>query len=292
VVASEIEANAKQHWVGLLLSGAVVVAAVIAIALFLCNYTPGAICNLKYGENNSKGGNSLDLYLPEGVKKPYPLVVYIHGGGWVGGDKRLPPCRNLVQKGFAVASINYRLASEAQFPAQLEDCNNAIAWLGNHAEQFGLDKSRIGVWGTSAGGQLALLLSTADNGKNVKAVCDWCGPSNLFSFAEQTKGVYSSSNVDDKNPLIRLLGGLPKEKEDITRQASAVFHIHKNDAPLLIMHGDNDQVVPVSQSKELKDALDKAGARSELVIVKGAGHNFFNEDTEAKVLQFFVENLR
>jgi acetyl esterase/lipase len=290
-VAHEIEANAKQQWVGLLLSGLVVLAAVIAICLFLCNYTPGAICNLAYGDNNEKNGNSLDLYLPEGVKRPYPLVVWLHGGGWVSGDKRLPPCRNLLKKGFAVASINYRLVSEAQFPAQLDDCKKAIAWLYSNADKFGIDKDRIGVWGASAGGHFALLLSTADNGKNVKAVCDWCGPADLFSFAEQSTGVYSNANKADSNPLKRLLGGLPKDCEEKAKQASAVFHVDKNDAPVLIMHGEEDQVVPVSQSKEMKDALDKVGAKSELVIIKGAGHDFFTADAEARVMQFFVENL-
>jgi len=291
VAVTEIETNAKQQWIGLLLSGAVVIAALIAIALFLCNYAPNAICNLAYGENNSKGGNRLDLYLPEATK-PYPLVVWIHGGGWVSGDKRLPPCRSLLQKGFAVASLNYRLVSEAPFPAQLDDCKKAISWLCENADKYGIDKNRIGVWGASAGGHLALLLSTADNAKNVKAVCDWCGPSDLITFAEQSKGVYSNANVSESNPFKKLLGGLPKDKEALAKQGSAVFHVDKKNAPLLMMHGDADQVVPLSQSQEMKDALDKVGARSEFVIVKGGGHDFFTADNEARVLRFFVENLR
>ncbi|MCS7032436.1 MAG: alpha/beta hydrolase, partial [Phycisphaerae bacterium] len=100
----------------------------------------------------------LDLYLPPKPETPLPVVVWIHGGGWSSGSKDNPPAVRLTSQGYAVASINYRLTDSATFPAQIHDAKAAIRWLRAHADHYGLDPARIGVWGASAGGQLALLL--------------------------------------------------------------------------------------------------------------------------------------
>ena len=134
--------------------------------------------------------NRLDLYLPEKVDHPLPIVVWIHGGGWQAGNKgQRCPAIPLAAAGYAVASINYRLSQHALFPAQLEDCKAAIRWLRANAAQYHFDPKHVGVWGLSAGGHLAGLLGTTggmkefegkggnlDQSSRVQAVADWCGP--------------------------------------------------------------------------------------------------------------------
>ena len=149
-----------------------------------------ALRDLPYVENGHER-QKLDLYLPEKATGPLPVVVWIHGGGWQAGNK--DHCRALpfVSKGFAAASINYRLSQHAKFPAQIDDCKAAIRWLRAHASQYQLDPNHIGVWGESAGGHLVALLGTtggkefsppgpnAKQSDKVQAVCDWYGPTDF-----------------------------------------------------------------------------------------------------------------
>src|SRR5687768_12543691 len=151
--------------------------------------------DLPYVENG-KSSQSLDLFIPAGATadKPLPLVVWIHGGGWRQGDKARCLALPLLAHGYAVASINYRLSGEAQFPAQIHDCKAAIRWLRANAKEHGIDADRIGVWGSSAGGHLVALLGTSGDVKElegelgnagvssrVQAVCDFFGPAELSS---------------------------------------------------------------------------------------------------------------
>ena len=135
---------------------------------------------------------TLDLYCPEKFSGAVPVIIYIHGGGWRSGRKERCPAVALVQDGYAVASIDYRLTSTAPFPAQIEDCKAAVRWLRANAAKYNLDADRIGVWGMSAGGHLAALLGTSggvpelegsgDNmqySSQVQAVCDVAGPADL-----------------------------------------------------------------------------------------------------------------
>ena len=140
----------------------------------------------------------LDLYLPSSSSEASPVVVFIHGGGWKNGskDRAKKLAGWLVESGFAVAGISYRLTDVAGWPAQINDCYTAIRWLRENAQEYSLDSMNIGVWGTSAGGHLAVLLGTRPfSGEEtvssrVQAVCDWFGPSDLLSmppnnFSEQ-----------------------------------------------------------------------------------------------------------
>ena len=152
-----------------------------------------ALRNLEYARVGDKK-LLLDLYLPEKPQGPLPLVIWIHGGAWLGGDKADCPARRLVQRGYAVASVNYRLSNEAIFPAQIKDCKAAVRWLRAHTAEYGLDAGHFGVWGASAGGHLVALLGTSgdtkdfDKGENlgvssrVQAVCDWFGPTDLLQM--------------------------------------------------------------------------------------------------------------
>jgi hypothetical protein len=152
--------------------------------------------------------HKLDLYLPEKADGPLPLIIWVHGGGWQNGSKDgCPPLRGgYIERGYAVASINYRLSGHAVFPAQIEDCKAAIRWLRAHAKEYGLDAKRFGVWGSSAGGHLVALLGTSgdvkefdvganlDQSSRVQAVCDYYGPTDFTVFV--TTPGYESHAAD------------------------------------------------------------------------------------------------
>jgi acetyl esterase/lipase len=242
----------------------------------------------------------LDLYLPEKADGPLPVVVWVHGGAWRGGSKDFCPGVFLVPKGFAVASINYRLSQHAAFPAQIEDCKAAIRWLRAQAKKDHLDPDHVGVWGASAGGHLVALLGTTgdmkqlegkdgnlDQSSKVQCVVDWFGPTD---FRKVTKGA-----DDPKSVLGQLFGGPPSKEKEKAALASPVAHVHKGCPPFLIMHGDQDKLVPLSASKHLAEALKKANVPVTLVILEGAGHGgpqFANESTRRQIEEFFTQHLK
>ncbi len=248
----------------------------------------------------------LDLFLPEKAPGPLPLIIWVHGGGWRNGSKDgCPPLRQgFLERGYAVASINYRLSSHAVFPAQIEDCKAAIRWLRAHASEYGLDAGKFGVWGSSAGGHLVALLGTSgdvkefDVGGNagtssrVQAVCDFYGPTDFVKFAS-TPGYESHASAT--SPEANLLGGAPLENKDKAARASSITYITKDDPPFLIVHGDKDPVVPLNQSEALHAALETAGMGTHLHIIHGAGHGgagFAGQDITDMVAKFFDETLK
>ena len=220
----------------------------------------------------------LDLFLPGDAADPaHPLIVWIHGGGWEGGDKGNSPAREFVPRGYAVASLNYRFSREAVFPAQIEDCKAAIRWLRAHASQYGLDANRIGIWGSSAGGHLSAMLGVTgttrefDTGENlaqssrVQCVVDWFGPTDFLHY-----GNYPAMARDTpESALTRLIGGKSPEK---ARRASPYYFVSAAASPFLIMHGDKDNLVPLQQSEVLDQALRAAGVESKLMVLPGSGH--------------------
>ena len=225
----------------------------------------------------------LDLYLPEkGVEKP-PLVVWIHGGGWVAGSKRRVPIDFLLEEGFAVASINYRLAPREVFPAQVHDCKGAIRWLRAHAGEYGFDPDRIGVAGESAGGHLAAMLGTTVGDSNlegviggnvgyssdVAAVCDLAGPADLAGFADYDR-------LNGSLSVVRaFLGASVDGAPERVASASPVSYVDGGDAPFLILHAAGDPIVPVEQSRALHARLQAASVPSQLVISPGSAHGWF-----------------
>lgn len=260
--------------------------------------------DLAYTGDGNDGDRCLDLVVPANQNGPLPLVVYIHGGAWVSGDKWFCPGAYLVRHGFAVASINYRLSRRASFPAQIEDCRAAVRFLREHSRQYGLDPARIGVWGNSAGGHLVAMLGTTSNielfsvhekpsstSAHVQAVCDWCGPTDLVSIAGQCGPDCGLDVTSDDSPVYRLVGGKTGNWQERLRLASPINYVSPGDSPFLIMHGDLDNVVPLAQSDELYAALEKAGVEAQLVKVKNAGHAFGGAEEFAAVLSFFQAHL-
>ncbi len=242
----------------------------------------------------------LDLLLPEKADKPLPVVVWIHGGGWRGGDKARNPAQYLVAKGYAVAAINYRLSQHAPMPAQIEDCKAAIRWLRANAKEFNLDTENIGVWGASAGGHLVALLGTsgdvkelegelgnAEQSSRVQCVVDWFGPTDFLAMGR--------TQDSPSAPVALLLGGPVKDKTAAAKLASPVTHITKDDPPFLIMHGDKDPTVGLRQSTILTDQLKAAGVDVELKVLEGAGHGgaqFMSAESRELIEGFFAKHLK
>ncbi len=234
----------------------------------------------------------LDIYLPPNpAQKPLPVSVWIHGGGWQGGSKgNGGRVRSMLQDGFAVVDINYRLSGEAKFPAQVQDCKAAIRWIRAHAGKYHFDPERIGVSGASAGGHLASFLGTTgstrefdvgdhlDYSSAVQAVCNWFGPSDILLMDEQAVPGSMLKHNSANSPEAKLVGGQITHEpyRSLARKVNPIIYITGDEPPFLHLHGDSDKVVPSGQSELLHAALRKAGVESTLHIVKGGGHGLQN----------------
>lgn len=270
---------------------------------------PGAkaLRDLAYVENGHER-QKLDLYLPEKAPGPVPVIIWVHGGGWQNGTKDgCPPLRaGYLERGYAVASLGYRLSSHAIFPAQIEDCKAAIRWLRAHAQEHGLDPQRFGVWGSSAGGHLVALLGTTGDVKEfetspnrevssrVQAVCDYYGPTDFTQMDAHAAGGRRSHDSPD-SPESKLLGGPVQENKDKAARANSVTYVTPDDPPFLIVHGDQDPAVPHHQSELLFEALRKTGVSVHFHTIKGAGHGgpgFDAPEVKDRVARFFDEKLK
>ena len=279
----------------------------IAVAQQSAGGTPKAINDIVYARIGDRALH-INLTLPTAdVTKPRPAVIWIHGGGWSGGDYKLDPSAEfgLTKAGFVTGTVEYRLTGEAKYPAQIEDCKAAIRFLRANATKYGIDPDRIGVWGGSAGGHLVALLGTTGGMKQlegtegnpgyssrVQAVCDLFGPTN---FSDSQLKLYIPAVVE---MIDALLGGPVAQNRGLARLASPVEFASKDDPPMLILHGDEDPLVPMSQSEELYNALKRAGADVTLVKVKHAGHGFGAKENDPSYAQikkmvqdFFRKNL-
>lgn len=254
----------------------------------------------------------LDLYLPASVNADeqvevrgsgdVPCIVFVHGGGWKAGDKKSAKQNAawLVDHGFAIASINYRLTDVAQWPAQINDCYEAVRWVRRQSGRYGIDPDRIGAFGTSAGAHLAALMGTRLYpgeelvSSRVQAVCDWFGPSELMTMPPNNVGDGRTAEDVAQSNGAKLLGATVREVPKLAADASAIEHVNGKAAAFLIMHGDQDPGVPLSQSTLLHRKLVTNGALSALHVVKGGKHGgtlFRTEDVRQRVLEFFQRSL-
>lgn len=255
----------------------------------------------------------LDLYLPEADDGDgLPLVIWIHGGGWQSGSRRgvAGKAGPLLERGFAVASIEYRLTGEARFPAQIRDCLAAVRFLRANAAEYGLDPDRFGVWGASAGGHLAALIGTAagfeewnqgpyaDVSARVQAVCVWFGPTDLVNLQAQMGPGPAADHESADSPEGRLVGGPLTEEpyRAAALEASPIRHVDTGAPPFLIMHGDRDRQIPLEQSAGLHRALFEHGVESTFETVPGAGHGFRVSPARfrrlvGRAVAFFEEHL-
>lgn len=238
--------------------------------------------DIRYGEVLGYRPLELDLYLPVGVEAPAPVVVYVHGGGWQRGSRRDPPplldadfYDQIAAGGFAVAAVDYRLSAEARFPAALEDVRAAVDWVRSNAGDYGLDAGRVFLWGDSAGGHLALLAAltgTTLTGAGVRAAVAWFPVTDLLALPSDLAAAGFVPDLGPDSREARLLGAPAASVPDLARQASPVTHAHAGAPPILLLHGDMDDLVPAAQSVRLAGALEAAGAHVELELVPGASH--------------------
>ena len=275
--------------------------------------------DVNYANNDGNIRHNLDIYLPDSGTSPFPVVVYIHGGGWQGGSKEnVGQISPIVDEGYALVSINYRLSAEAIFPAQINDCKAAIRWMRANATTYNLDASRIGVIGSSAGGHLVALLGTSgditnhtvgdvtmdiegDVGGNltyssrVQAVSDWFGPTDFLKMND------FPGNIDHDapdSPESKFIGGPIQDNPDKCALANSITYASKDDAPLLMIHGTADMTVPYNQSELLYQALqplfDSVGTEITLHPVDGAGHGLgstMSAETFTMMVEFFNRNI-
>lgn len=258
----------------------------------------------------------LDLRIPVGASAPTPLVIWIHGGGWQGGSRTPMPAMvsNLCSRGYAVASIDYRLSGTAIWPAQIQDCKGAIRWLRANAATYNLDPNRFGVWGSSAGGHLVAHVgasggvgtvtvgsatvniegATGGNlgqSSRVQAVVDWFGPTDLLQMRFHPSGI---PHDDPNSPEGNLIGGAVPDNPDLVATVNPVTFLSPDDPPFLLMHGTVDNAVPFAQSEILHRALLARGLRGTFVPILGAGHgggDFNSQATLDTVNNFFDTNL-
>jgi acetyl esterase/lipase len=232
----------------------------------------------------------LDLYRPADRSEQKPLIVYVHGGGWRGGHTRQSGAfsdfpavlAELASRGYVVASVEYRLSGEAPFPAALDDVRTAIRFLKASAHQYGIDPARVGIFGGSAGGQLAVLeavtcgAAPAGADKSNPEISDcpqaavgWYG---VYDFPTMPGGAENRTQSD-------YLGCARDACSEAQLQAaSAVAHIDAGDPPVLLLHGTGDSVVPLAQSKSLAERMRAANASVELEIMQGVGHSWIGAD--------------
>ena len=247
----------------------------------------------------------LDLYLPEGVEKP-PLIVWVHGGAWRAGSRDKVPLDALVDDGYAVASVDYRLSPVARFPAQIHDIKASIRFLRARQEEFGYNAERVAIAGSSAGGHLVALVGTTnghselegtlgdhgDQSSDVQAIVSYYGASNLTTILNQS----TPHGLKVRVPALDLfIGGHPEDVPDIAKLASPVFHVDGDDPPLFLLHGDQDPQMPINQSHELHGKYKDAGLTVAFEVVHGAAHggaSFFDDRRNELVKQFLDEHVR
>ena len=241
----------------------------------------------------------LDLYVPDEGEN-LPLIIWIHGGAWRGGSKAHYNPMAYLKAGYAGASINYRLSQHAIFPAQIEDVKAAVRWLRANAQTYRLNPDRFAAWGSSAGGHLVAMLGTAGDvdefevGENlevssrVQAVVDYFGPTDFLQMDAQSLPDGLVHDAPD-SPESQLVGGPIQEHKDRVAKANPITYVSKDDPPFLIIHGDQDKLVPYQQSVLLKDALEAVGATVTFYKVEGGGHGWFRDPKVPELTKAFLE---
>lgn len=246
----------------------------------------------------------LDLHRPQ-AENP-PLIVYVHGGAWRAGSKSDVPIAPLLEKGFAIASVDYRLSTQAVFPAQIHDIKAALRFLRAKAAEFRLNTEKIAIVGSSAGGHLAALIGATnghkmlegrigdhlDQSSRVDAIVSLYGASNLQSILAQS----TEFGLTVRIPALKLLlGDVPEKKPELAKLASPVAHLDKSDPPLLLIHGDADPQMPYEQSREFTTAYEALKLQVKFVTLPGSRHGgeeFYDDERSSLAAAFLNEALR
>jgi acetyl esterase/lipase len=270
--------------------------------------------NIPYATQSSS--QQLDIYLPNEGEGPFPVIVSIHGGAFMMGDKgdgQLKPMLEGLKRGYAVVSINYRMSGEAVFPALVLDVKAAIRWIKANATQYHLKKDAIAVWGGSAGGYLCAMegltggkpifedlnMGNAQENSQVQAVVDWFGPINFLTMDPQLQ--QSGNGTPDHNasnsPESKLMGQTITEIPEAVQKANPEMYITADAPPFLIMHGTRDQLVPTQQSEHFAAALKPVLGDNKVILhlLEGAKHGgpeFETAENLARVFTFLDQYLK
>jgi len=259
------------------------------------------IKNIEYKSINGKS-LQLDIYRPKNLNKAVPLLVFIHGGGWRGGVRSdyLVYLVAFAKKGYMTATVSYRLLKDGPYPACAEDITDAVRWFFNHGEKYGYDADRIALIGGSAGAHLALLAAygwkkpgvnndstnVGEKSHRIKAVVDIYGPADLTTEYSRNHSLVTS-----------FLAHSFKEAPELFTEASPIHYLDKNDPPTMILHGTSDDLVPISQSDELKAKLDSLGVSNVYYRVPLWPHTMdiiqrVNDFSQLKMNDFFEKYLK
>jgi acetyl esterase/lipase len=265
---------------------------------------------------NLSAAQKLDLYIPTMGSGPFPVVIMVHGGGFMMGDKAdgagLSGVDQLLAAGYVVASINYRLSSEATYPAQIFDAKAAVRFLRANAAQYNLNPDKFGAWGASAGGNIVSLLGTtcgvaelegaelgnAEQSSCVQAVVDWFGPIDFLAMDEQFAGTSCPQTHDAADsPESKLVGAAIQTVPDIVKTTNPMNYITADDASFFIENGTADCNIPPIQNKNLADALSAVIGTDKVTYVslEGAGHGgsqFGTDENLALVIGFLDQYLK
>lgn len=246
----------------------------------------------------------LDLRVPDGPG-PHPVIVYLHSGAWIMGDRFGGPAKRQATRGYAVASIEYRLAPQWTWPAQVHDAKAAVRWLRANAERFHLDPDRIGIFGTSSGGHIGSVLGTSGGvaamegmelgnpqfSSRVKVVVDLYGPTDLLRLQEDKLPCIPLDGNAPFMPPSLLMGCPIQECREKTQTASPMTYVTPDDPKFLIMHGMLDCLVPYTQSVSLHQKLEAAGVDSRLILLPLGDHggDIFDEPKQKKAVDDFLD---
>jgi acetyl esterase/lipase len=237
----------------------------------------------------------LDIYLPQNGRKPYPVIVYFHGGAFAFGqkdDSSLEPALRGLEKGYAIVSASYRLSGEARFPAMVYDAKAVIRFIRASAGKYGFDPARIAAWGPSSGGWLVSMLGLTPGNQafedpslgsegfsaSLNCVIDWCGPvAGFVSMDEDFRqsGLGKADHDESSSPESRFLGQRITSCPELCRLAAPITYVSREMPPFLIIHGGADQIVPVEQSLRFYEKIKAAAGadKVELFIAKGQKHH-------------------
>jgi acetyl esterase/lipase len=223
----------------------------------------------------------LDLWTNNSAKSPVPTLIYIHGGGWIYGDRTgtLPFLLPYFERGWNIVNVEYRMAPVSLAPAAVEDCRCALRWVIRNAKRYNLDITRIVITGHSAGGHLSLTTALLDPSAGLDVEC----PGDEILKVAVVVNWYGVSDVADvlagpnkKNYAEEWFGSIAN-RDEIAKKTSPINFVSKNSPPVISIHGDHDEVVPYGNSVRLHKALDAAGVPNELVTIKGGGHGYFSD---------------
>ena len=267
----------------------------------LASFHYGVGADITYGVFNNTPVH-LDVWENHAASGPVPTLVYFHGGGWVFGAKGGAPNLFLpyIERGWDVVNVEYRMASNSNAPAAVEDSRCALRWVYDNAEKYHFDLSRIVLTGHSAGGHLALITGMLPNGSDLDDACPQSPDAPALKPAAIVNW-YGITDVDD------LLSGPDREtyaiawvgsasnRHEIAKQSSPLTYVRPGLPPIITIHGDHDETVPYSQAVRLKKALDQAGVINELVTIPGGGHGSFSDEQTLRafreVWKFLDANL-